>query len=323
MSSLNDISTRGDDNGSEIPSNKKECTSCEQKVEHCNKDDVDHNTSSNSSSGIDAISDSIERIGISNNNDDDDDEKLFQEPPPKEDCPICMQPMPHHSGLCGIHTVYMACCGKLLCEACSIVEDNEMKKGNIKYKCSLCRVPLARSDKENMKRLKIRMKLKDAEAFHKLGVQYYHGSLGLPKDTRHAELGLPQDMNKALELWTKSAELGQPSAHYCLAYAYLEGNGTEKDIEKAFHHWKLAAIGGHEAARHNIGVMEINNGNMHRATKHFVIAARAGYDESLKKVGKAYKEGHVTKDDYAKTLRAYQVSVDEMKSYQRTKATDM
>ena len=104
------------------------------------------------------------------------------------------------------------------------------------------------------------------------------------------------------------------------SYAYLEGNGTEKGIEKAFHHWKLAAIGGHEAARHNIGVMETNNGNINRATKHCIISARDGYDESLKKVGKGYKEGHVTKDNYASTLRAYQVSVDEMKSEQRTMA---
>ena len=107
MSSPGDISTCGDGNDSEIPSNKKECTSCEQKVEHCNKDDVS-SASSNSSSGIDAISVSIERIGISN----DDDELLFQDPPPKEDCPICMQPMPHANGICGVKRVYHHVVGK-------------------------------------------------------------------------------------------------------------------------------------------------------------------------------------------------------------------
>ena len=86
MSSINDISTCGDDKGGEISSNKKVNTSYDQKVEHCNNDGVDHNTSSNSSSGIDTVSDCIEKIGISN----DDDDDLFQDPPPKEDCPICL-----------------------------------------------------------------------------------------------------------------------------------------------------------------------------------------------------------------------------------------
>ena len=51
--------------------------------------------------------------------------------------------------------------------------------------------------------------------------------------------------------------------------------------------------------------------------KHWMIAARAGYEKALKKVGEGYKAGHVTKDEYATTLRAYQCSVDEMKSKQR------
>jgi len=50
--------------------------------------------------------------------------------------------------------------------------------------------------------------------------------------------------------------------------------------------------------------------------KHFIIAARSGLDESLKKVGEGYKAEHVTKEDYASTLR-YQVSANEMKSEQR------
>ena len=53
--------------------------------------------------------------------------------------------------------------------------------------------------------------------------------------------------------------------------------------------------------------------------KHFMFAARAGYD-CLKKVGDGYRRGDVTKDDYAKTLRAYQQIQDDMKSEDRTKA---
>jgi len=54
--------------------------------------------------------------------------------------------------------------------------------------------------------------------------------------------------------------------------------------------------------------------------KHWMIAARSGHDKSLKKVGEGYKDGHVTKDDYTKTLSTYQLSVNAMKSVQRTEA---
>ena len=129
------------------------------------------------------------------------------------------------------------------------------------------------------------------------------------------------DFMKTLELWNKAAELGLLRAHYRLGFSYFQGEGVEKDARKALHHYKLAAIGGHEMARYNLGCMEIeSNGNVVRAMKHWMIAARAGLDMSLKQVGIGYKRGYVTKDDYASTLRAYQHSWDEMKSEQRTKA---
>ena len=96
--------------------------------------------------------------------------------------------------------------------------------------------------------------------------------------------------------------------------------GVEKDREKAIYHAQLAAIGGHEISRHNLGVAEGKLGNYHRAYKHCIIAAKSGMDESLKKVGDGYKAGYVTKDEYATTLRAYQQTRDAMKSEQRARA---
>lgn len=54
--------------------------------------------------------------------------------------------------------------------------------------------------------------------------------------------------------------------------------------------------------------------------KHFMFAAKSGFDLSLKQVGEGYKDGHVTKDDYASTLRVHKASQDEMISEQRTKS---
>jgi len=127
-----------------------------------------------------------------------------------------------------------------------------------------------------------------------------------------------KNWKKSFEMVSRAAELGSINAHYDLSNLYYKGEGVKKDVSKAIHHWKLAAIGGHEIANHNLGNIEYRNGNKNQAMKHYMIAARAGEDNSLKKVGDGYKSGHVTKDDYAATLRAYQMSVDEMKSEQRS-----
>ena len=54
--------------------------------------------------------------------------------------------------------------------------------------------------------------------------------------------------------------------------------------------------------------------------KHFMIAAKTGYDDSLKEVQEGYSSGHVTKDEFENTFRAYKDSVDEVKSDQRDDA---
>ena len=56
---------------------------------------------------------------------------------------------------------------------------------------------------------------------------------------------------------------------------------------------------------------------MNRAMKHFIIAAGAGHDGSLKGIGRLYLDGHATKDDFEKALRAHKEAKDEMKSDQR------
>ena len=57
-------------------------------------------------------------------------------------------------------------------------------------------------------------------------------------------MGLPQDRDKATELWLRAGELGCAESYYCVADAYLEGRGVERDMKKAKHYWELAAMGG-------------------------------------------------------------------------------
>ena len=70
-------------------------------------------------------------------------------------------------------------------------------------------------------------------------------------------------------------------------------------------------------ARHNLGCFDYF---YDRALLHFMIAVRSGYHKSLKMVQEMCKDGHATKDDYAKALKAYQEYLEEIKSDDRDKA---
>jgi len=137
---------------------------------------------------------------------------------------------------------------------------------------------------------------------------------------RDADDDFPQDYAKALELFVRAGELGHAAGYNDVGYAYENGRGVEIDEKKAKYYYELAAMGGDVDARYNLGAVEENAGNMNGALKHYMIAAVGGDDISLKKIQKLYTNGHATKDDYAKALRAYQAYLAEIKSTQRDKA---
>ena len=237
------------------------------------------------------------------------DEKLFAEPPSQwGDCPVCFLRIPSlHTG-----SKYMTCCGKVICSGCYFapVYDNQ---GNTvaEKKCAFCRTPIPKSNKEENKRLERRVEINDPIAMCNLGVCY---ARGLRK--------YPQDHAKAIELFRRSAELGFADAYASIGYAYEHGEGVEVDIDKkeAVHYCELAAIGGSVVARSNLGNNEVDAGNIDRALKHYMIATRGGYANSLKNIKILYSKGDATKDTYTKALKVYQTYLDEIKSVQRDKA---
>ena len=127
--------------------------------------------------------------------------------------------------------------------------------------------------------------------------------------TRHGNYGIVQQ------------SLG---AHHPIALlamlTIMVGGGVERDEKKAVHYWELAAMGGHVDARHNLGALEGRAGNMDRALKHFMIAVSFGNNDSLESIKQMFMRGYATKDDYTKTLRAYQANLVEIKSAQRDEA---
>ena len=101
---------------------------------------------------------------------------------------------------------------------------------------------------------------------------------------------------------------------------YHLGEGVEKDERKKVYHLEEAAIGGHPKARHNLGYLEWKNGMLERAVKHWIIAAKLGYDDSLNALKSCYKDGLISKEDFAAALRGHQAAVDATKSPQREAA---
>ena len=110
-----------------------------------------------------------------------------------------------------------------------------MEKGNIKRCCPFCRVPLHIETNLFIERCKKRMEVNDAEAICSVGDAYNRGGSGVP-----------QNKKKSFELFLQAAKLGSTEAHCNIANAYWFGEGVEKDAKRATHHFKLAAMGGHE-----------------------------------------------------------------------------
>jgi TPR repeat protein len=129
-----------------------------------------------------------------------------------------------------------------------------------------------------------------------------------------------EDYDSAFGYLTKAAELGHLNSHYRLGIMYMNGKGVEEDDEKKVYHFEKAAIGGHPYARHELAVMEEENGNIERSVKHLIIAANLGFDLSMKALWKHYSLGNITKEDLDATLRTNQAAIDEMKSEQRDAA---
>ena len=232
------------------------------------------------------------------------DEELFKEHPPREDCPICFLPLPLDAG----QKAFQTCCGKLICKGCIYAMRKEARGRRKIDLCAFCRVPTP-TDEEIVRRINKLIEADNAYALYVLASYYARGISGMP-----------QDFEEASELFLKAGELGCAEAYCNLGVSYDSGMGVEVDKKKAKHYYELAAMNGNVNARFNLGCMEGQAGNHHRAYAHFILSAKAGDNKSLDAVKKGFIDGVMTKDGYANILRAHQQRQDEMKSDDRDKA---
>ena len=150
-------------------------------------------------------------------------------------------------------------------------------------------------------------------------------TLILAQHYRHGDSGLQQDRAKAMELYTKAAELGSTHAHFFLGQMYVEGG----NVKKAKFHYEATAMAGCEVTRYELGCLEgtrnnklgamaFTSDNVKRAIKHWTIAASAGEYRAMKTLIDLFKKGLVVnRESIDLTLTAYNNSCKEMRSEAR------
>ena len=227
------------------------------------------------------------------------DKQLFEQPDISYlgECPLCCLPL----SIDQRESRMMSCCCKVICLGCDYANWKREKEQGLEPRCAFCREPAPESQEEALKQVMERIKKNDPVAISYMG-------------KHRDEEG---DFGKALEYYTKAAELGDMGAHCCLGLMYYKGRGVEKDEKKAVYHYEQAAIGGHPQARGQLASHEMENDRFERAAKHWIIAANLGHDNSLKLVKQLFLDGMVTKEDYAAALRGHQTAVDATKSAER------
>jgi hypothetical protein len=227
---------------------------------------------------------------------------LFKQPESSHwgDCPICFLPL----ALDPKKSIFMDCCSKLICDGCYSANAIREREQKIEHKCPFCRHPAPKSQEEFHRNVMKRVEANDPVALREVGKRRYND----------------EDYKIAFEYLTKAAELGDVDAHHSLSVMYHLGEGVEKDEKKTLYHLEEAAIGGHDLARHNLGYLELKNGRLERAAKHWIIAANLGHDNALNALKSCYKDGIISKEDFAAALRGHQAAVDATKSPQREAA---
>ncbi len=216
------------------------------------------------------------------------------------DCPICCVPL----SLDPLKSTLNPCCSKIICQGCNYANKIREYEGRLQQTCPFCRKALPDTDEEINELLMKRIAANDPVTMSQMGMSRYNKG----------------DYEEAVEYWRKAADLGDADAHYHMSGMYDEGVGVEKDEKMALYHAETAAMEGHPNARHNLALFERRNGRMDRAVKHYIIAAKLGHDRSLEGVKELYKDGFVSKEDFAAALRGYHAAIKATKSPQREEA---
>jgi TPR repeat protein len=151
----------------------------------------------------------------------------------------------------------------------------------------------------------------DTDAICNLGGMYLNG---------HEGSGIKKDVDKAVELLHRAAELGSAEAYHNLGSLYHKGEGVNKDEKKAKQYYEKGVMAGCPDSRLHVGNFDADAGSFDRAIKHWLIAASSGDIRAVNNMKRAMTMRKATSDHYAQALRGYQKYLDEVRSAARDRA---
>ena len=249
--------------------------------------------------------------GDTNNPKEDPD--LWKPHPPKEECPVCLVPLP----LKNAQSIYWSCCGKMICNACreehkralnvTNKKRDKKKQPPLEFTCPFCRSPLHKNDSELISRYEERIGKDDTRAMVQLG-----------KMLRGDRADGKKDEAKAFELFHRAADLGSAEAVGQLGTWALNGcSDSIPDRTKTKEYFEKAAVRGDVLFRATLASLLAEEENYDLAIKHWHLAAAAGAVLSMKSLWQCFSKGKLSKPDLEKALRAHKAALDEINSEDR------
>ena len=226
----------------------------------------------------------------------------------REECPICLLSLPTEED----EIAFMPCCGKMICSGCvhkNIITHRKNGVPRHEMKCAFCRQLTPKSSVKGLKKL---MKKNNIQSFIQMAERYRTGDGVLQSDTR------------ALEMYIRAAELGHAQAYAHIGHCYDQGSAVEEDVPKSIEFFEVAAK--KESIRAYRWIAEFHgiNGDNKKGFEYLNVAASAGCQKALNTLMKLYEITYelklLSKDDLAKTLRAHQASLNDLKSKDRDDA---
>ncbi|POG66287.1 kinase-like domain-containing protein [Rhizophagus irregularis DAOM 181602=DAOM 197198] len=122
--------------------------------------------------------------------------------------------------------------------------------------------------------------------------------------------GTEKNLEKAFHWYQKAAENGNEKAMFNLAKCYVKGEGTEKNLEKAFHWYQKAAEKDYTKAMYNLAIFYENGKgtemNLEKVFHWYQKAAENGIEEAMNNLANCYKNGKGTEKNLEKAFYLYQ-----------------
>ena len=191
-------------------------------------------------------------------------------------CPICLEEWDVNTP-----NFFRICCCRRVCRSCTDKIGSDA--------CPLCRIPYAKTDAEDLARLRRHVENEVPEAISFLGSAYRHGHFGLVKSDK-----------KAAKIYRRAVELGDVRAMVFLGTLYQNGSGVKLDKKKAERLFRMASDRGDATAQINLAFLLDDEGKFDEAFQYNALAADQGDTVGETNLGCCYRDGTGTEVDLGK-----------------------